>query len=438
MSERSFSLPRGMKDIDPPEMAKRLWLNDKILSVMEKYGFQMVEPTSIENLETLEAKSGPQIRDEIYFFADKSGRNLGLRFDLTVGMTRMIANRFDLSEPIKIGALSGMWRYDEPQFARYRHFYQWDAEIYGTSEQEADAEVIALAMDILENVGLRDYEVRISNRKFTEGFLRRIGITDGQQIENTIRAIDKYRKTSPKEFENEFLKIGIAEDTFQKISETISLNGTADQILSKIPQEYLKNEMSAKGHAELSRLFDLLEGLGKSRKSILDLSIVRGIGYYDGIVFEAYDKGGEDVGAIFGGGRYDKLCGLYGKREIPATGVAGGIERLMISLERASLFPNLSQSPKAFAAAIDEQSRRRILAFVAELREKGLSCDFDMKKRSLKKQLEYADSMKIPVVIILGPKELEKGMIRIRSMKDHTEVEVRTSDLVKEVTRKLQ
>jgi len=120
-----------MRDFDAQEMAKRLWLNEKIVSVMERCGFQIVEPTSIENLETLEAKSGPEIKDEIYYFADKAGRNLGLRFDLTVGMTRMIVNRPDLPEPIKICALSGMWRYDEPQFARYRHFYQWDAEVYG-------------------------------------------------------------------------------------------------------------------------------------------------------------------------------------------------------------------------------------------------------------------------------------------------------------------
>jgi len=434
LSERIFSLPRGMKDIDPPEMAKRLWLNNKILNAMERYGFQMVEPTSIENLETLEAKSGPQIKDEIYYFPDKAGRNLGLRFDLTVGMTRMIANRFDLPEPMKIGALSGMWRYDEPQFARYRHFYQWDAEIYGTPEQEADAEVIALGMDILESVGLRDYEVRVSNRKFAEGFLKQIGITD---VEQTIRVIDKYRKISPEEFASEFRKIGVAEDTLQKIREVISLKGPADHVLASIPKMYTKSEMSSKGYDELSKLFDLLKDFGKSEKCVLDLSIVRGIGYYDGIVFEAYDKGGEDVGAVFGGGRYDKLCRIYGKRDIPATGLAGGIERLMISLERASLFPKLTQNPKVFLAAVDEQSRHRVLNLVMELRMKGISCDFDMKKRSLKKQLEYADSMRIPIVAILGPKEVEKGVVKVRSMETRAETEVKTSELADEVARKL-
>ncbi len=151
--------------------------------------------------------------------------------------------------------------------------------------------------------------------------------------------------------ENELHKIGITDDIVQKISDVISLKGSAERVLADIPKDYTKGEMCSKGYDELTRLFDLLKDFGKSEKCVLDLSIVRGIGYYDGIVFEAYDKGGEDVGAIFGGGRYDKLGGLYGKREIPATGVAGGIERLMISLERASLFPELSQSPRVFAGS---------------------------------------------------------------------------------------
>ena len=436
MSEKTFSLPRGMKDIDPLEMAKRLWLHGKILGTMQKYGFQLVEPTSIENLETLEAKSGPQIRDEIYYFPDKAGRDLGLRFDLTVGMTRMIASRNDLPEPMKICAISGMWRYDEPQFARYRHFYQWDAEIFGTIEQEADAEIIALSMDVLESVGLREYEVRVSSRRFAEGFLRQIGVSEGK-IEDTIRVIDKYRKSSPQEFGNEFRKIGIANDTFEKICEVISLKGSAEHVLVNIPQKYTKSDMCSKGYHELSRLSDLLKDFGRSQKCVLDLSIVRGIGYYDGIVFEAYDKGGEDVGAVFGGGRYDKLGRLYGKREIPATGVAGGIERLMISLERAQLFPEIAQTPKVFAAAVDEQSRHKILNLVMKIRQSGISCDFDMKKRSLKKQLEYANSMNIPIVIILGPRELEKDMVKIRTMKDRSEIEVNASQIVEELSRRI-
>src|SRR5437016_1541945 len=191
LSEPQFTLPRGMKDIDPEEMTRRIWLTDKIQQVLWIYGFQMLEPSPVENLETLEAKSGPTIRDEIYWFKDKAERNLGLRFDLTVGMNRMIANRFDLPEPIKISSIGGVWRYDEPQFARYRYFTQWDAEIYGVADSSADAEIIALSSDILESVGLKDHLVKISNRKLIEGFLRGLGIQSQNDLDHLIRIIDK-------------------------------------------------------------------------------------------------------------------------------------------------------------------------------------------------------------------------------------------------------
>ena len=142
MPRKSFTLPRGMRDFDHGEMIKRRWIDNIISDVAETYGFQRVDPSPIELLETLVAKSGPDIKKEIYYFKDKAQRDLGLRFDLTVGMTRMVASRQDLPEPTKLYAISGMWRYDEPQFARYRYFHQWDMEIYGSESLLADAETI--------------------------------------------------------------------------------------------------------------------------------------------------------------------------------------------------------------------------------------------------------------------------------------------------------
>jgi histidyl-tRNA synthetase len=197
-----------MKDIDPEEMSRRIWLTDKIRQVLWNYGFQMLEPSPVENLETLEAKSGPTIRDEIYWFKDKAERNLGLRFDLTVGMTRMVANRFDLPEPIKISSIGGVWRYDEPQFARYRYFTQWDAEIYGVADPSADAEIIALSSDILDSVGLKDHIVKISNRKLVEGFLRGLGNPSQNDLDHLIRIIDKMGKIGFEQAEREFTRAG--------------------------------------------------------------------------------------------------------------------------------------------------------------------------------------------------------------------------------------
>ncbi len=415
-------------------MARRLWLHDRILEVLRRYGFQIVEPTAIENLETLEAKSGPDIKNEIYWFKDKAGRDLGLRFDLTVGMTRMIANRYDLPEPMKLCALSGMWRYDEPQFARFRHFYQWDAEIYGTVEQEADAEAIAVGMDILENVGLKEYQVLINNRKLIEGFLLELGVASQQLREESIRVIDKLRKTAKHEVADELRKIGLTDEVVGKLLEFTSIRGKPSEVLSEMTAKRLKGEIALKGYDELAKLAEAIEAFGKSKKCIYDLSIVRGIGYYDGIVFEAYDRGGEDIGSIFGGGRYDKLCNIYGKRDMPATGVAGGIERLMISLERASIFPRLSQSPRVFVAAVNDAVRQKTIEIVQFLRSSGIPADFDLKRRTLAKQLEYADSVAIPFAIIVGQREIEKRIVKLRDMAKREEIEVKLEEAARKIS----
>jgi histidyl-tRNA synthetase len=430
---QSFTTPRGMRDIDQVEMAYRSWMYQKIQGTLRLYGFQMVEPTAVENLATLEAKAGPDIRKEIYWFEDKAGRRLGLRFDLTVGITRMVANRLELPEPIKLCAISEMWRYDEPQFGRYRNFSQWDAEIYGASGQEADAEVICLGMDILESLGLSDYEVRISNRKLTEGFLKARGLRSKEKIEAAIRVIDKLGKLSSEQVMVELRAVGLQEDLVQQIMEFANLKGRPDKVLSESPSR-LEDE-GRKGLEELSKLADILETFDKIERCIYDFRIVRGIGYYDGIVFEAYDRVGEDIGAIFAGGRYDGLCRIYGKRDMPATGVAGGVERIMISMERANLLPKISQAPTVFVVAVNDAARRGCWNITRQLRRMGVPADFDLKGRTLDKQLEYADSIGIPYTIIIGQRELERGVVKLRDMAQRVEKELTLQEAVKHIER---
>jgi len=430
---KEFSVPRGMRDAEPQEMARRGWVQTKILEVLQRYGFKIMEPTPMEHLETLEAKSGPQIKNEIYWFKDKAGRDLGLRFDLTVGMARMVASRYDLPEPIKLCAIADAWRYDEPQFGRYRHFHQWDAEIFGSADPLADAEAICVGMDVLENVGLEEYVVRINNRKLIEAYLRIIGVTEQGQMEAALIVIDKLSRLSASEIQKEFERIGLTETQVEAISELCSLKGPPEKVLSELPN-VLKDDAGAEyGRAELIKLADVLNGFRKRSRCTYDLSVVRGIGYYDGIVFEAYDKGGEDIGSIFGGGRYDKLCSIYGKQDKPATGVAGGIERLMLSLDRSSLYPKLLETPTVFVASATKDVLPKIWETVAKLREMGVAADYDLKGRSLDKQLEYAHSTEIPYVVIIGRRELDKGLVKLRNMRSRKEKEIRMDDLKREL-----
>jgi len=419
-----------MRDTESEEMNRRLWLYDKIGDVVRRYGYQMVEPATIENLKTLEAKSGPSIRKEIYWFKDKGGRSLGLRFDLTVGIARMVASRTDLPEPIKFATIGGNWRYDEPQFGRYRYFTQWDVEIFGSESPLADAEVICVGSDILNIVGLKDFTIRISNRKLIEAYLKQLGIRSGKKLDQCLRIIDKVRKASRQQLEGEFKTLRVKDSTRDEIFSFISLNGTPQTVLASLERFTFAEDRAKKGLEELKVLADALTSLERSQNCVYDMSIVRGIGYYDGIVFEAFDKGGEDVGSIFGGGRYDRLCRVYGKRDVPATGVAGGIERLMISLDRANLFPKNQFRAKVFIATVQESLKPAVMQLAQNLRDNGIGAEIDLKARPLGKQLEYANAVSIPYLVVIGPQELQTRTARIREMATRKETEAPLDELV--------
>jgi len=416
-------------------MAKRNWVYDGIRDVFRRYAFQEMEPATLEELRTLEAKSGPAIKDEIYWFNDKSGRSIGLRFDLTVGMARMVAGRSDLPEPMKLASIGGNWRYDEPQFGRYRYFTQWDAEIFGSDDPTADAEVIALSMDILSNVGLTEYQVRVSNRRVIQSFVESQGVQTQEKIDAVFRVVDKSRKISREAVMSELGALGLQRKTVDSLAEFMSIQGNSAEVLGRISELQPKGTEAMLGYSQLTELADALQGFNRLDRCIFDMSVVRGIGYYDGIVFEAFDKGGEDVGAVLGGGRYDKLCAIYGKKEIPATGVAGGIERLLISLERAGVFPRLTQAGTVFIAAVNDAVRRQALTVADRLRTARISTDVDMKRRSLAKQLEYSDSLGIPYTLIVGPQELESGRFKLRDMRKRVEQSLTFDEIVALITR---
>ena len=437
MSDKQFTLPRGIRDIEPDEMAKRNWVYERIRDVFRRFAFQEMEPATLEELRTLEAKSGPAIRDEIYWFNDKAGRSIGLRFDLTVGMARMVSGRSDLPEPIKLACIGGSWRYDEPQFGRYRYFTQWDAEIFGSDDPAADAEAIALSMDILNNVGLKEFEVRISNRKIIQGFVESLGLKSQEKIEAIFRTVDKSRKISGDAVKAELRSAGLENDIVDSLAEFTSIQGKPTEALERISNVQTRIPETELGYKQLVQLADVLQGYGKLDRCVFDMSVVRGIGYYDGIVFEAFDKGGEEVGAILGGGRYDRLCGVYGKRSIPATGVAGGIERLLISLEKAGVLPKHKEAATVFVAAVNDDVRQQALSIAAKLRDLRIPSDVDVKRKSLAKQLDYANSLGIPYALIVGPQEVKSGRLKLRDMKKRTEENLTLDEIIKQMTRLL-
>ena len=404
-----FTVPRGMKDIEALEMEQREIIYAKIKHVLALRGFRLVEPSQLENLDTLVAKSGPAIEREIYAFRDKGGRKIGLRFDLTVGMARMVANSNE-PKPIRLACISNMWRYDNPQYARYRSFWQWDAEIYGSAGAEADAEIIALTSDILRSFNL-EFVIKISNRKLVEGFLLSIGVKR-KDLVNVMRIMDKKSKISENEFKAELKKLG---------ADAAKINEFTKTDISKM-EKFAKNELAKAGLSELKELFALLDIYKINYE--FDPSIVRGIDYYTGIVYEAWIKGESKLGAIAGGGRYDDLLGLYGS-PMPACGIAGGIERLMLSLKE-KITP---AGGMVFVAFVNEV--KFAVEIAEKLRKLGISAVYDVSKRDLRKQMDYANKINAPIAVIVGPKEVAEGKVKVREMISGKESELDITELIK-------
>lgn len=422
-----------MKDIDAEEMARRQWVYSKFREICNKFGFREASPVEIENFETLAAKAGADIDQEVYSFTDKGGRKLGLRFDLTLGLTRMIATS-SLPMPQKISCIGQMWRYDAPQFGRYRCFWSWDIEVFGSKEIQADAEIIAFTTELTKALGI-DFEIRINSRTLIEGILNYLGIKGKKQLEDAMRTIDKIEKLSRQELYLEFKNNGFEKIQADEILNALSRKGKPEDVLKQIKKDFPKEdarplEKVATGIKELEELINALKGYGVLNSCTLDLSIVRGLAYYTGIVFEVYDKKNEKLGALAGGGRFDNLVKIYGK-DVPATGVAGGIERLLLAIEENKAFPKLDIKPDFYVIAVDKELKAKAQEIAQKLRDAGLSADCDIMSRSLSAQIEYASKMKIPKVLIVGKDEIKENKVTLRDMNSGKQDKISLEKVIK-------
>ena len=422
----AFKLPRGMRDLEPEDYSLLERIREAFVETCKLFGFKLMEPSPIEMLSTLEAKSGAGIKDEIYCFKDKSGRDVGLRFDLTVGITRYVASRRDLQLPIKLASFGGMWRYDEPQYGRYRWFYQWDAEIFGPSCIEADAEVIDLTSSLLERLGLTDVVIRIGDRKLVEDFIRKkLRVEDDSIILEMLRALDKLGKKEPSKLIDEYEAKGVKRPYLERLMELTKIKGDPDKVLRELDQEL---DSSA-----LSKLSDVLRARGMKNFEI-DLSIVRGLDYYTGIVFEAY-TGDERLGAIAGGGRFDILPKVFGRQDIGATGVAGGVERTMLALSRTQ--KKTADATLVFIGLVGRELMSVAMRIASELRRKGIATDVELLGRSLRRQLEDVSSRRIPFFVIVAPKEYSEGKVVLRDMVKAEEEAVNIEELASSIRQRL-
>lgn len=415
-----MELPRGMKDFDRDEMIKIEFVRQKFLETAKTFGFNLMEPSPIELLSVLEAKSGPSISDEIYQFKDKGDREVALRFDFTVGLTRYATSQKNLKLPAKFSSFGGVWRYDEPQKGRYRFFHQWNIETFGNLNVEHDAELIEFTSLFFANLRLQNISIEINHRKLVESYINQIfESNDITLLHDIFRAIDKTQKKSKDEILQEYKQKGHSPEKLEKILEFSNLKGTP----SEIEQSF--DTSSLDGWNELCNLYNSLKNRGTENIRI-NFGIVRGLDYYSGIVFEAFDTT-SDLGALVGGGRYDSLPKIFGRDDLGATGVAGGVERIILRLDEQGISCTPSNDTISVLYVNDELKPDAIHC-ASKLRQLGIPINIDLTAKPLKKQMEISSNSKF--CIIFAPKEFSEKQVVLRNMTDRTEKQISLDELV--------
>ncbi|MEC7711927.1 MAG: histidine--tRNA ligase [Thermoproteota archaeon] len=415
-----MELPRGMKDFDKNEMIKIEFVRQKFLETASVFGFNLMEPSPIELLSVLEAKSGPSIKDEIYQFQDKGDREVALRFDFTVGLTRYATSQKTLKLPAKLSSFGGVWRYDEPQKGRYRFFHQWNIEIFGNLNLDYDAEIIEFTSRFFDNLTMGNIIIDINHRELVQSYINQLFESNEDSLLNDIfRAVDKIQKKSKNEILQEYTKKGYSSEKLEKILEFSKIKGTPSEIQNNFDVSDLD------GWDELVTLHDSLKHRGIDNIRI-NFGIVRGLDYYSGIVFEAYDTT-SDLGALVGGGRYDSLPNTFGRNDFGATGVAGGVERIILCLDAQ----NVSYIPSYDTVSVlysNEELKLEAVRTTSKLRNLGIPTNIDLNGKSLKKQMEISSSSKFS--IIFAPQEFSEKQVVLRNMVDRTEKRVSLEELI--------
>jgi len=415
-----MELPRGMKDFDRDEMIKIEYVRQTFLETAKTFGFDLIEPSPIELLSVLEAKSGPSIRDEIYQFKDKGDREVALRFDFTVGLTRYATSQKNLKLPAKFSSFGGVWRYDEPQKGRYRFFHQWNIETFGNLNTEHDAELIEFTSRFFDNLKLQNISIDINHRKLVESYINYVFESNETTLLHDIfRAVDKIQKKSKDEILQEYKKKGYSPEKLEKILEFSNLKGTPDEIGKNFDTDQLD------GWNELCTLYESLKNRGVDNIRI-NFGIVRGLDYYSGIVFEAFDTT-SDLGALVGGGRYDSLPNVFGRDDLGATGVAGGVERIILRLDEQGI-PCIPSNDTVSVLYVNDELKSHAIYLASVLRKLGIPTNIDLTGKPLKKQMEMSSNSKFS--IIFAPKEFAEKNVVLRNMVDRTEKQISLDELI--------
>jgi len=439
---------------------KRNYIFDTIKSVFKKYGYAEIQTPSMENLQTLTGKYGDE-GDKLIFKILNSGdflkdaesrktkdqsfeynaKNLltlisekALRYDLTVPFARyVVMHQNEISFPFKRFQVQPVWRADRPQKGRYREFYQCDADVVGSPSLLNEAEFILIYHEALTNLGLKDFTIKINNRKILSGIAEIIGKPE-LIIDMTV-AIDKLDKIGFDGVTKELLERGFTAADIEQLKPVILLQGSNVEKLESLKAVLATSEIGLKGIEEIEKVFSYVAKLGSQISNLksqidLDITLARGLNYYTGCIFEV--KTNEvAMGSIGGGGRYDDLTGMFGLKDLTGVGISFGADRIYDVLEELELFPkSAAQGTTVLISNFDEAAELYALPILQQLRAIGISAELYPTSAKLKKQMSYADAKNIPYVILIGDNEMQSGLLTLKHMESGQQKQLSIADII--------
>ena len=413
---------RGTRDFYPEDMRLRNWLFDNFIAASLLHGFEEYDAPVLEHEELYTRKQGEEITKQLYNFQDKGERKVALRPEMTPSLARMVmAKAGSLPMPIKWFSIPQCWRYERTQKGRGREHYQWNVDIWGTTEISADAELISVIVTFFEELGLTpdDIVIRISSRKVLEEVLGSLGV-EGDLFAQTCIIVDKMDKLSSEVIKEQLSELGHSDTVISKIQSVLGIKDMGS--LNKS----LDNNSSA--ISELNILFDLIDSYGMSEWVEFDASIVRGLAYYTGSVFEAHDREGK-FRAICGGGRYDNLLSTLGGKDLPATGFGFGDMVIMELLSEKGLIPELISGVDDIVLPLNQDLRDIAVRVAASLRLANRTVDLVLEDKKIKWAFKHAERIGARRLVLLAPDEWSRKMIKVKDLETGEEKEVSLKDL---------
>jgi len=448
------SIPKGTRDFNPEEVAKRNYIVETIKRQFELFGFQPIETPSFENSETLMGKYGEEgdrlifkilnsgdflAKVEDILYSEKDSNKItssisekALRYDLTVPFARyVVQHQNEIEFPFKRYQIQPVWRADRPQKGRFREFYQCDADVVGSQSLWQDVEFVQLYDAVFTALKLKEVTIKINHRKILSGIAEVIGAQD-KLIDFTV-ALDKLDKIGEGKVKEEMLSKGISEEGISKLQPLFSLSGSFESQIEGLKNILSTSETGQKGIDDLAFINTSISKLGLSSASLqLDVTLARGLNYYTGAIFEVSAPKGVDMGSIGGGGRYDDLTGIFGLSNVSGVGISFGLDRIYLVLESLSLFPEtVTNTIKALFINFGETEALACAMAIKVLRSKNINTELYPDAAKMKKQLNHANRRNIKYVVMVGASELDSNTFTLKDMVSGEQANVDLDTLIK-------